>query len=407
MFFGCFYDLNLVSLCLAVCELTLRDMIKTFFQWTTKRLFPDDSSVLEQCYQQQVIGQKLQYDEAQVIILQSLQNLLDSLVATVNYQQRATITKYLLRTPEPCRSLYLFGEVGRGKSMLMTLFYEKCPFQQKRRVHFNVFMLEVHAFIHEWHRQARVGNVMQALAKKIRSSLFLLCIDEFHVTDIADAMIMERLFNHLFNSGLIVVITSNRHPDDLYQGGLQRAQFLIFTQLLLRVATLVKLEANNDYRQTFPQASELSYIFPLNRAADDFVQQHYQRWINLAPLQGDFLEVLGRKVVLTARHDNIALASFEQLCEQALGSVDYLEMAKQFKVVILEGIPKLSADKRNEAKRFMSLIDTFYEHKVKLICTAEVSPQDIYIEGDGAFEFRRTSSRLIEMQSAAYLNSRS
>jgi cell division protein ZapE len=235
----------------------------------------------------------------------------------------------------------------------------------------------------------------------------LLCIDEFHVTDIADAMIMERLFNHLFNSGLIVVITSNRHPDDLYQGGLQRAQFLIFTQLLLRVATLVKLEANNDYRQTFLQASELSYIFPLNSAADDFVQQHYQRWINLAPLQGGFLEVLGRKVVLTARHDNIALASFEQLCEQALGSVDYLEMAKQFKVVILEGIPKLSADKRNEAKRFMSLIDTFYEHKVKLFCTAEVSPQDIYIEGDGAFEFRRTSSRLLEMQSAAYLNSRS
>jgi len=382
-------------------------MIKKFFKCTAKSPSVEVSTVLRQYYQQQVIEQHLHHDEAQITVLQPLQYLLDNLVAVINYQQRGAIMQYLLPLPEPCRSLYLFGEVGSGKSMLMALFYEACPFQQKRRVHFNVFMLEAHAFIHEWQQRAHQGSVMQALAKKIRSSVLLLCIDEFHVTDIADAMILERLFSHLFDSGLVVVITSNRHPDDLYQGGLQRAQFLIFTQLLLRVATLVKLEAKNDYRQTFPQALELSYIFPLNSVADDFVQQHYQHWTNLAPLQGGFLEVLGRKVVLTARHDDIAVASFEQLCVQALGSVDYLEMAKQFKVIILEGIPKLSADKRNEAKRFMSLIDTFYEHKVKLFCTAEVSPQDIYIEGDGAFEFRRTSSRLMEMQSAAYLNSRS
>jgi cell division protein ZapE len=382
-------------------------MIKTFFQWTTKSAFVDDSTVLEQCYQQQVVEQKLQYDETQVTVLQSLQSLLDNMVAVLNYQQRPSFIQYFLPTLEPCRSLYLFGEVGRGKSMLMALFYEACPFQQKRRVHFNVFMLEVHDFIHEWHQQAKAGNVMQALAQKIRSSVLLLCIDEFHVTDIADAMIMERLFNHLFNSGLFVVITSNRHPNDLYQGGLQRAEFLIFTQLLLRVTTLVKLEAKSDYRHAFPQALGLSYIFPLNSEADDFVLQHYQRCTNFAPLQTGVLEVLGRKVLLTSMHDDIALASFDQLCVQALGAVDYLQMAKQFNVVILEGIPRLNADKRNEAKRFMTLIDTFYEYKVKLFCTAEVSAQDIYIEGDGAFEFRRTSSRLMEMQSAAYLDSRS
>ena len=382
-------------------------MIKTFFKCTAKSPSVEVSTVLRQYYQQQVIEQHLQYDEAQITVLQPLQHLLNNLVAVINYQQRGAITQCLFPLPESCRSLYLFGEVGSGKSMLMALFYEACPFQQKRRVHFNVLMLEIHGFIHEWHQQAKAGNVMEALAKKIRLSALLLCIDEFHVTDIADAMIMERLFRHLFNAGLVIVITSNRHPDDLYQGGLQRAQFLVFTQLLLRVATLVKLEAKKDYRQAFLQASELSYHYPLNSAANHFVLQHYQRWTNFAPLQAGVLEVLGRKLVLTAMHDDIALSSFDQLCVQALGAVDYLQMAKQFKVVILEGIPKLSAEKRNEAKRFMTLIDTFYEHKVKLFCTAEVSAQDIYIEGDGAFEFRRTSSRLIEMQSAAYLQSKS
>ena len=382
-------------------------MIKTFFQWTAKSPFTEDSTVLRQYYQQQVIEQQLQHDEAQITVLQPLQHLLDNVVAVINYQQRGAITQYLFPLPEPCRSLYLFGEVGSGKSMLMALFYQACPFQQKRRVHFNVFMLEVHAFIHEWHQQAHAGNVMLALAKKIRSSQLLLCIDEFHVTDIADAMIMERLFSHLFNSGLIVVITSNRHPDDLYQGGLQRAQFVIFTQLLLRVATIVKLDSKNDYRLTFLQDLEPSYHYPLNKAADHFVLQHYQRYTNFAPLQAGVLEVLGRKVLLTATHDGVALTSFDQLCVHALGVVDYLQMALQFNVVILEGIPKLSAEKRNEAKRFMALIDTLYEHKVTLFCTAEVSPQDIYIEGDGAFEFRRTSSRLMEMQSAAYLHSKS
>ena len=179
-------------------------------------------------------------------------------------------------------------------------------------------------------------------------------------------MIMERLFSHLFNSGLIVVITSNRHPDDLYQGGLQRAQFVIFTQLLLRVATIVKLDSKNDYRQTFLQDLEPSYYYPLNKAADHFVLKHYQRCTNFAPLQAGVLEVLGRKVLLTATHDDVALTSFDQLCVHALGVVDYLQMTLQFNVVILEGIPKLSAEKRNEAKRFMALIDTLYEHKVTL-----------------------------------------
>ena len=350
--------------------MTVSDMIKTFFQWTAKSPFTEGTTVLRQYYQQQVIEQQLQRDEAQITVLQSLQHLLDNLVAVINYQQRGAITQYLFPLPEPCRSLYLFGEVGSGKSMLMALFYQACPFQQKRRVHFNVFMLEVHAFIHEWHQQAHAGNVMLALAKKIRSSQLLLCIDEFHVTDIADAMIMERLFSHLFNSGLIVVITSNRHPDDLYQGGLQRAQFVIFTQLLLRVATIVKLDSKNDYRQTFLQDLEPSYHYPLNKAADHFVLQHYQRYTNFAPLQAGVLEVLGRKVLLTATHDDVALTSFDQLCVHALGVVDYLQMALQFNVVILEGIPKLSAEKRNEAKRFMALIDTLYEHKVTLFCTA-------------------------------------
>jgi len=380
-------------------------MLKTIFQRAViPEQFPDLSGLLEKQYKHQVAQNHIQHDKAQFIALQHLQKLLDQIVASVDYDQKSIAHKLLSSPPENCQSLYIFGDVGRGKSMLMALFYASCPIEQKRRVHFNMFMLEVHAFIHEW-RQQNHTDAISALAKKIRASTLLLCLDEFHVTDIADAMILERLFSKLFDLGITVVITSNRHPDDLYLGGLQREQFLIFTRLLQRKSKVIELVAKEDYRLMHLHALEATYYFPLDAHATEFVQQSYNEFTNFAPKRAGVLQVLGRKVVLSAVHGDIALTSFDELCVQSLGSADYLEIAREFSTLIMAEIPKLTAENRNEAKRFMTLIDALYEHKVKLICTAEVPVQALYTEGDGAFEFRRTVSRLIEMQSEAYLQS--
>lgn len=380
-------------------------MFKKIFQRKSPEPLSALSGLLEQQYIHQVAQNHIRHDNAQVVALQHLQSLFDKIVANVDYDRKSAGHKLLSSPPEKCQSLYIYGDVGRGKSMLMALFYEACPIEQKRRVHFNMFMLEVHAFIHEW-RQQNYTDAIAALAKKIRTSALLLCLDEFHVTDIADAMILERLFRKLFESGLLVVITSNRHPDDLYQGGLQREQFLFFTKLLQREAKIIGLVAKEDYRLMHLHALKTSYYFPLDAHADKFVHQSYNEFTNFAPLQARALEVLGRKVILSSVNGDIALTSFDELCVEALGPVDYKEIAREFSTVIIAGIPKLSAEKRNEAKRFMTLIDALYEHKVKLVCTAEVPAQELYTEGDGVFEFKRTASRLIEMQSENYLQSK-
>lgn len=381
-------------------------MLKIFLQReTTPEQFPDLSGLLEKQYNHQVAQNHIQHDPAQFIALQQLQSLLDNILATVIYDQKSVIHKLISPPPEKCQSLYIYGDVGRGKSMLMALFYEASPIQQKRRVHFNMFMLEVHAFVHEW-RQQNKADTITALAKNIRASTLLLCLDEFHVTDIADAMILERLFSKLFESGIVIVITSNRHPDDLYLGGLQREQFLFFTKLLQKESQVIKLAAKEDYRLMHLHTLETTYYFPLDAHANEFTLQSYNEFTNFAAMQSGALEVLGRKVILSAVHGDIALTSFSELCEQSLGSADYIEIARQFSTLIMAEIPKLTPDKRNEAKRFMTLIDALYEHKVKLICTAEVPAQELYAEGDGAFEFRRTASRLIEMQSDSYLQSK-
>ncbi|MDD1628580.1 MAG: cell division protein ZapE [Methylococcaceae bacterium] len=380
-------------------------MLKKIFQRKIPQQSSDLSGLLEKQYNQQVAQHRIQYDNAQFFALQHLQILLDHLLIAVNYGQKSVTHKLLSLPPGKCQSLYIYGDVGRGKSMLMTLFYEACPIEQKKRVHFNMFMLEVHAFIHTW-RQQNNTDAVPALAKKIRSSALLLCFDEFHVTDIADAMILKRLFSKLFELGSLVVITSNRHPDDLYQGGLQREQFLGFTKLLYKESKIIELVTKEDYRLMHLCSLKATYYFPLDAHASDFVQRSYNELTHFSALQTGVLQILGRKVVLFSVHGDIALTSFDELCVQPLGSADYKEIAHKFSTLIMSEIPKLSAEKHNQAKRFMTLIDALYEYKVKLICTAEVPPQELYTEGEGVFEFRRTVSRLIEMQSECYLQSK-
>ncbi len=359
--------------------------------------------MLKTQYNKLVALGQLQYEENQIIALAQLQSLLDNLRFTAEYTQKPFLHKLFLPRPDACQSLYIFGDVGRGKSMLMDLFYEACPITQKKRVHFHAFMQDVHSFLHQWRKHSS-SDAISALAKHIWSSERLLCFDEFHVSDIADAMILVRLFNRLFDLGIVVVITSNCHPNRLYHAGLQRELFLPFIKLLQEKADLIELVAKQDYRLSHLHALKSTYYYPLDEQSTKFVRQSYNEFTRFAPLKAGSLDVLGRKVVLTAIHGNVALSSFDELCMQALGPADYLEIGNQFDILILADIPKLSKEKCNEAKRFITLIDALYEHKVKLICTAEVPATELYTEGEGSFEFERTVSRLIDMQSEHYLH---
>ncbi len=360
--------------------------------------------LLEKQYNALVIQGHLQREAAQITALQHLQTLLDNLKTAVEYDRKSSLQKLFVTKPANYQSLYIYGNVGRGKSMLMDLFFDACPISQKRRVHFHAFMLEVHAFIHQWRKQ-NTSDAISALARHIRQSELLLCFDEFHVSDIADAMILLRLFSKLFALGIVVVITSNCHPNELYHDGLQRELFLPFIRLLQQKTDVIELIAKQDYRLSHLHALKTTYYYPLNEQAEKFVRDSYKELTHSAPLKSGIVEVLGRKVVLSAIHGNIAITSFNELCIQPLGPADYLEIGNRFDIVILADIPKLTTEKCNEAKRFVTLIDALYEHKVKLICTAEVPAQELYTDGEGSFEFERTVSRLIDMQSESYLHS--
>lgn len=354
-------------------------------------------------YQDRVAKHHIHADDAQLVTLQYLQNLLEQLLATMAYEKKSTLEKLLSKQPAPCKSLYMYGGVGRGKSMLMDLFYEACPISQKRRVHFSAFLLEVHAFTHQC-RQEGIPDALAVLAKYIREYVRLLCLDEFHVTDIADAMLIGRLFGKLFDLGVTVVITSNRHPNDLYQGGLLKEQFLFFIKVLEKAANIVELKAVEDFRLRQPPNPKISYCYPLDAYANAFIQHHFDILTHCAPRQPVVLEVWSHHITLAAVHQGIALSSFDELCVQPLGSADYIKIANQFNTLIMAGIPKLTAAMRNEAKRLVSLVDALYEHKVRLICSAAVPIAELYTEGDGSFEFERTVSRLVEMQSEWYCN---
>ncbi len=357
--------------------------------------------LLEKQYRRQVDLRHIQFDEVQFNAVKQLQRVLEQLLYARRQQQQSALRKWLAPAPVSFPSLYIFGDVGRGKSMLMALFFEACPIKEKRRVHFNAFMLEVHNFIHHY-RQQNNKDALSALAEKISASVCLLCFDEFHVTDIADAMILGRLFSKLFEANISIVMTSNRHPNELYQGGLQREQFLFFINVLRKSAEIIELAAQQDYRQAMVVVHRANYRFPLDASSAAFIRDSYQQLASNAAVTTPVLEVFGRKLPVSAIADGVMRASFDELCGHPLGAADYLEIAKRFHVLILFGIPKMTAEKRNEAKRFVTLIDALYEHHVQLICSAEVAVSELYVEGDGAFEFRRTMSRLMEMQSQSY-----
>lgn len=327
---------------------------------------------LIQRYEQNVADKFIEFDSEQWTALQHLQTLLNELHVYGEKLTRVKRWQWKSSTVTMWQGVYLFGDVGRGKSMLMAWFYEACQLQKKRRVHFHVFMQEVHLFIHEHPNQ----NALPLLAKHVRETTQLLCFDEFYISDIADAMLLSRLFEALFKEGVIVVMTSNYHPDNLYPNGLQRASLLPFIALLHEKTVLIELTGKQDYRLTKSDAAT-RYFFPLTEQTEITISQY-------------------------SLEQNSATFSFSQLCGQPKGARDYLALAEQIDNLVLTHIPQLTPEKHNEARRFITLIDILYEYKIRLVCSAEVAIDELYLDGKNKNDFERTRSRLMEMQSADY-----
>jgi len=309
------------------------------------------------------------------------------------------------RQPEAApQGLYIFGAVGRGKSMLLDLFFAAAPMAEKRRVHFHAFMLEAHEAMHRW-RRANEGDPIPPLADAIAESSWLLCFDEFQVTNIADAMLLGRLFEALFERGVVVVATSNWPPDELYKGGLQRERFLPFIELIKQRLDILQLDGGLDYRLMRMRDRQI-YFTPLGPAATAALEESFRLLTDGDPGEPLTLTVQGRELTLPRVAKAAAFLGFEALCCRPLGAADYLALAVHLQSLVLDGVPDLGPELVNETRRFMVLVDALYEHRTLLIMAAATPLDALHRDGPVAFEFERTRSRLVEMQTDAYRRGR-
>ena len=350
----------------------------------------------------------LRPDKAQERAVAQLQALYEDLKCEKNLSrpQNPILSRLGLRQKWPVpRGIYLFGGVGRGKTMLMDLFYRVVSVGPKRRVHFHAFMHEVHRWIHLWRKKGGAGNAdpIPPLARDLVSNISLLCFDEFEIRDVTDAMIMRRLFSALWKENIVVVMTSNWAPEDLYLNGLQRESFLPFIAFLKQQAGVVDLGSGLDYRSLSMPRKQVYYT--VSGSVDPFdTELIFRDLVGGAATTEETLLVDGRKFSVPRANQGIAWFTFIELCAKPFGAADYIAVARRYHTLLVSDIPTMTPEHRNEARRFATLIDILYEINVKLVCNAAALPELLYPSGHGATEFKRTASRLNEMQTARYLS---
>ncbi|MEJ8475170.1 cell division protein ZapE [Roseibium algae] len=371
------------------------------------------SRALQNRYQALVSSGDISEDPIQLDIVHRL-DLLNTELSQLRLASKKSSLGWLFsrnkKTVKRPKGLYVWGGVGRGKTMIMDLFMEVAVVKRKRRAHFHEFMADVHERIHAYRQSLKRGEVkgddpILPVAQQIADETRLLCFDEFSVTDITDAMILGRLFTQLFSLGVVVVATSNVDPKDLYRDGLNRQLFLPFVALLQERVDVVMLDSPTDYRLEKLGGAPV-YVSPLGAEADGKVDELWGKLTHGVKPRAEELEFKGRQIQVRAAAAGVARFSFEELCMQPLGAADYLRIAHTYGTVFVEDVPVMSKARRNEAKRFINLIDTLYDNGIKLVISAEAEPTGLYISEGGteAFEFDRTVSRLIEMRSGAYLS---
>ena len=319
----------------------------------------------------------------------------------------STLWRFLGKKPDPARGLYIWGGVGRGKSMLMDLFFDCASIKRKRRAHFHEFMIDIHARLRV-EREKEEGDPIPPLVEALADEARLLCFDEMVVNNMADAAIMSRLFTGLIAAGVTVVTTSNRHPDDLYKDGLNRQLFLPFIDLVKEQLDVIGLNGPTDYRRDRLGNAE-TWLVPNGAEATKKLSETFFRLTDYPPEDRANVPTAeidlggGRTLHVPKSLKGVAVFSFKRLCGEPRGAADYLAVARRFHTVMIVGIPVLGPESRNEAARFVTLIDALYEYGVKLLASADALPDALYQQGDGRFEFDRTVSRLLEMQSEEYL----
>ena len=354
---------------------------------------------------------KVERDPAQLAVVDRLARLEGDIIEHRLARKSSSLGWLFARDKKQTllKGLYIYGEVGRGKTMLMDLFYEASPVQRRRRAHFHEFMIDVHERVHGLRQKMKVGEYagedpIELVAKDLAREAWLLCFDEFHVTDIADAMILGRLFAQLFTRGVVVVATSNVAPVDLYKDGLNRALFVPFIDMLEAHMDIVRLASRTDFRLEKLAGLAVWHV-PADEAADAALDDAWRRLARENDGAAQELALKGRTIHVPRAAMGVARFSFHDLCEQPLAAADYLRIAHEYHTIILDHIPVMTFDNRNAAKRFIILIDTLYDMNVKLIASAAAEPDALYRADEGyeAQEFQRTASRLIEMRSEEYL----
>lgn len=336
-------------------------------------------------------------DAAQQAAAARLQQLYEELL-NFKVKRSSTLTRLLSR-PQPPRGVYFWGGVGRGKSFLMDCFYAAVPYKRKRRIHFHAFMHEIHR---ELERHKGESDPMLKVAADIARQTRLLCFDEFHVSDIADAMILKRLLEGLYEQGVVLVMTSNYPPEKLYPNGLQRENFLPAIALLKKQMDVLEVEAGVDYRLRALEQVEI-YHHPADQAAENKMLEYFRMVAGEEGQRGGVIHVLDREIETLRQGGGVIWFDFKTLCGGPRSQNDYLEIAQRYHTVLLSHIPQMTQHQASEARRFTWLVDVFYDCKVKLIATADCAPEQLYTQGTQSGEFFRTVSRLTEMHSREYL----